>query len=136
MPVVGSVAVEVGEDLLETLAHRSEPAATEGEQVGRPLDVVEEGIDVDVVGPETGVDGPQLLERLPIGLLFPGHLESTVMWSVPSDSRACTRSPGTTAPTLRITAPSRLVRMAKPRLRVGSTPIAAIVSASDETIVR
>ena len=59
--------VEVFEDLLQAIPHRRETVTTERQQVRRSADVVEEGVDVDVVSPKPGVDAPELLEGLPVG---------------------------------------------------------------------
>ncbi len=125
----GLTSLEVGEDFLETLSDGGEASAAEGEQIGGSFDVVEEGVDVDVVIPETGMNDTKLLQGLTIGLLRFGHRGSTTIPTEPSAMRVTTRSPRINSPAVRTTEPSGRVTRANPRRKVGSTPIATNISA-------
>ena len=40
---------EVGQDLFETVTYRGETFPAEGEEIGGALDILEEGVDIDIV---------------------------------------------------------------------------------------
>ncbi len=84
--------LEIREDFLQLFPHRGEAEAAELEELRRPLHIGDEIVHVDVIGAETGMDRPQLVEGGAVGERLIGP-PSTETRTVPSLSLTMRTSP-------------------------------------------